>query len=264
MKPFLRTLFGHQLITAALVVSCLALAILLPGPAAGNDDPDLYLPLIPKRHILEPQPVTWVTILEENFEGAFPGPWTLMDLNPEPKEHLWGKRSCRVYAGSYSGWAVGGGADGESLGCGAAYPINVHSWMVYGPFSMADAIDGELSIRAWVNTEEDLDTLFVAASFDRVNYVGIEISGQSQGWTQVQLDLSNLPGGSAAGRPQVWVALAFLSDEITTTGEGVYVDNILLRKAIPDTLSTVQTIPQAPQLPASLSIRSAYRRMPSY
>ena len=34
---------------------------------------------------------------------------------------------------------MGGGADGGALACGSAYPDNVATRMIYGPFSLVDA-----------------------------------------------------------------------------------------------------------------------------
>lgn len=78
-------------------------------------------------------PPGWVTIASQNFEGTFPGAWAVFDDNgANYGEYYWGKRTCRPYAGSYSGWGVGGGAQGSALSCGSNYPHNAASWMVYG------------------------------------------------------------------------------------------------------------------------------------
>ena len=53
--------------------------------------------------------------------------------------YQWGRRDCQPSTGSYSAWAVGGGADGANLACDNAYPDNVQTTMIYGPFSLADA-----------------------------------------------------------------------------------------------------------------------------
>jgi hypothetical protein len=52
----------------------------------------------------------WVTLASEDFEGSFPGSWRVRDNDGTINgEYYWAKKSCRPYAGSYSGWAVGGG-----------------------------------------------------------------------------------------------------------------------------------------------------------
>ncbi|MEA3441561.1 MAG: hypothetical protein U9R58_14910, partial [Chloroflexota bacterium] len=65
--------------------------------------------------LLQPESLSadgWVTIMSEDFEGDFPGSWTVVDNNGGD-EYYWNKRNCRPYQGSNSGWAVGGGADGS-------------------------------------------------------------------------------------------------------------------------------------------------------
>jgi len=83
----------------------------------------------------------WVTIHSEDFEGAFPNAWWVFDGDGTTNgEYYWGKRSCRPYAGSYSGWGIGTGLNGASLGCGGYYPNSVQSWMRYGPFSLVPCL----------------------------------------------------------------------------------------------------------------------------
>lgn len=241
------------LILGATLLGLAALFIGIPMLTSAQNPVSLFLPLAPKRFpviLASPTPTAtvappptasptptstpapvWSTILQENFEGSFPGVWKLADTEPGFGEILWGKRSCRVYAGSYSGWAVGGGANGSPLSCGSLYPTYVNSWMIYGPFSMADAVDGDLTFKVWLNTEEGLDNLLYGASFNGIDYAGVSLSGQSNGWIERTLDLSTLPIGSAAGKAQVWIAFQFYSDGIITLNEGAYLDNIVLRKA---------------------------------
>jgi len=177
-------------------------------------------------------PPGWVTIASQNFEGAFPGDWLVWDDNGSNYgEYYWGKRTCRPYAGSYSGWGVGGGAQGSALSCGSTYPHNAASWMMYGPFSLVDAARAELQFKLWLYTEPENDYVFRGASVDGVNFYGFATSGNTQGWTDKSLDLANVPTlGNLLGRSQVWVALGFASNGSTAYAEGGYVDNIVLRQ----------------------------------
>jgi hypothetical protein len=106
--------------------------------------------------------------------------------------------------------------------------------MIYGPFSLADATDAELRFKAWVNTEEPAtmyDYLCRFASTDGNVFHGDCIYGNSSGWIDQVLDLSNVPDlGDLAGQSNVWVALWFRSDKAGSYSEGVYVDDIILRK----------------------------------
>jgi len=178
-------------------------------------------------------PAGWVTILEETFEGDFPGVWTVLDNQDGYGEYYWDKRDCRNYAGSYSGWAVGGGADGGALACGSNYPEYARSWMVYGPFSLTDATAGDLAFKLWLNSELDYDGVFYGASVDGNSFHGPLITGNSEGWIDRMLDLTDVPTlGNLMGQPQVWIAMVFLSDFSNNYPEGAYVDDIVLRKHV--------------------------------
>jgi hypothetical protein len=191
-------------------------------------------------------------LISATFEGEFPGPWALYDTTDPPTGYVWGKRSCRSFAGSNSAWAVGGGSNGAALACGANYPDNVDSWLDYGPFSTVGISAGQFSTKAWTNTEynavdnEPVDTLCRMASIDGANYSGWCLGGDSRktagnvnGWIDARvLDLSQVPevqdDGSIKwinmlGQPRVWVAIVFSSDSSITFDEGAYVDNTVLR-----------------------------------
>ena len=177
-------------------------------------------------------PPGWVTIASQDFEGTFPGDWLVWDDNgSNDGEYYWGRRTCRPYAGSHSGWGVGGGAHGSALSCGSTYPHNADGWMMYGPFSLVDAARAELQFKLWLYTEPESDYVFRGASVDGVNFYGFATSGNTQGWTDKSLDLADVPTlGNLLGRSQVWVALVFASNGSTAYAEGGYVDDIVLRQ----------------------------------
>jgi hypothetical protein len=176
----------------------------------------------------------WVTIVSEDFESSFPGTgWQVFDNDGATNgEYYWAKKNCKSYAGSYSGWAVGGGANGAALSCGANYPDDVSSWMVYGPFSLADATAADLKFKLWLNSESGYDGVMATASINGANFYGVPISGTtSGGWVDGLLNLGNVPTlGNLMGQSNVWVALIFVSDSSINYSEGAYVDNIVLRK----------------------------------
>ena len=183
------------------------------------------------RELLQPESVDasgWATIMSEGFEGAFPGFWTLYG-----DDYTWSKRDCRPSLGSYSGWGVGDGAQGSGLSCGDNYPDNASAWMIYGPFSLADATDAEMLYSFWTYTEEEFDYLFVGASTDGSHFSGYSWWGD-RSWTDDAFDLTDVYQlGDLTGEPEVWVGFWFKSDESFTYPEGVYVDNIELRKYVP-------------------------------
>ena len=178
-------------------------------------------------------PAGWQTSASQNFESAFPGEWRVWDDNETSYgEYHWGQRNCRPYpyAGSYSGWGVGGGADGAALACKSAYPHHADSWLYYGPFDLENAIGGELVFKLWLYTEPD-DYVFRGASIDGIHFYGYATSGNSQVWNDKVLDLANVPTlGNLLGKPQVWVALIFSSDDSVNYAEGGYVDDVVVRK----------------------------------
>jgi hypothetical protein len=66
-----------------------------------------------------------------------------------------------------------------------------------------------------------------------VFFNGLSTSGNSGGWVSERLDLANVPTlGNLLGRHQVWIAFIFESNDIATYPEGVYVDNMVLRKCL--------------------------------
>jgi hypothetical protein len=194
-----------------------------------------YLPTV--RKDLPSGPVTgWITIMAEDFEGSFPGVWQVVDYGSGAGEYYWGKRGCRPYTGSYSGWAVGGGANGAALSCGSNYPNDAESWMIYGPFSLADATAADLTFQLFLYSESGSnDYVFHGASINGHNFYGAPpASGDSGGWVQRTLDLTAVPTlGDLTGQSAVWIALVFGSDASVNYSEGAYVDDIVLRKYVP-------------------------------
>lgn len=203
--------------------SCTSRSYQLRAELGGTVQKFVYLPLIRKD---APPVTTWAVLVNETFEGSFPGVWDVSDNDGTANgEYFWAKRSCRANGGTYSGWGVGGGANGAALGCGSSYPNNADSWMVFGPFSLADAAAAELNFDLWLNTEFGIDEVCRLASTDGTNFDGTCTYGDSVGWITRTLNLS-----SYLGQSNVWIALNFYSDASDVLAEGGYVDNIVLRK----------------------------------
>jgi len=225
-----------------------------------------HLELTQRRPPVEPRPsgevelqgslAGWTNIVTEDFEGDFPGPWNVFDNAGGYGEYYWGQRDCRPHSGSYSGWAVGAGADGSSLLCGADYPHVAKSWMIYGPFDLSSASDAEVLFSYWNFSESDYDYLFWGASINGSNFYGVRTSGDSGGWNEVNFDLTDVYTlGDLTGQPEVWIAFVFTSDYTISKAEGAYVDDIVLHKvtgqpAPPTTTPT--TTPTPDGSPSSL------------
>jgi murein DD-endopeptidase MepM/ murein hydrolase activator NlpD len=185
-------------------------------------------------------PVGWQAVAVQDFEGTSLAPWIVWDDNGATGgEYTWAGQTCRPYAGSYSGWGVGGGAQGTALSCGSDYPHNANSWMIYGPFDLRAAIAGELKFELWLYTESYTDPLFYSASIDGTSFYGYIVTGNSQGWVDKTLGLSNIPTlGSLMGQSQVWVALVFSSNGSIAYPEGAYVDDVVVRRCFQEPCSS--------------------------
>ena len=181
----------------------------------------------------------WTTIMSDNFEGAFPGSWSVFDKDGGTNgEYYWDDDDYKPYAGSWSAWPANGGADGvdpESY----YYANDMDAWMVYGPFDLSDANDAHLQFWYWNQSEEHYDYFGWTASTNGTNFDGYEVSGDSVGWNWVDFDLTSVPwSGDLTGNHSVWIAFSFTSD-YSNVDDGPFVDNVLLEK---------NTLPPRPNL----------------
>ena len=219
------------------------------APVGGNAlTPHVYLPLVAQGESA-PTPGTWITVLGEGFE-ATPGPlWQFRDDNGASYgAYKWGRRACEPFTGSYSAWAVGGGANGETLACGSPYPDHVATTMIYGPFSLADAKKAQVRFKLRYDQVLSGDDFCWYASDGKVAG-GLCLNAQPSGWTTLGLDLGVLDTGTQAvsmlGKPQVWVAFRFTSNATGHTSPGPFVDEVVIRKCL-DTLCSPLS-PAAPR-----------------
>jgi M6 family metalloprotease-like protein len=176
---------------------------------------------------------SWTPIIRETFEGSFPGTrWRVGDNNNAVGgDYFWAKSDCISIEGDYAGWAVGGGADGATLPCGAEYPNSAESFMVYGPFSLVNATAAEVRASVFLNSEEDYDYFYVLASLDGSQFYGDKYSGEWNEWRAVRLDLSHVETlGNLLGQTNVWIGLVFQSDFSVGLMDGAFVDDLVLQK----------------------------------
>jgi len=189
-----------------------------------------YFPLI-----MRPAAPVVTTLMSETFEGTFPlpGTWSLYSFSgPATGEHLWGKRDCRKLNGSYAGMSYGGGAVGGGLSCMDPQPKNIVSWMVSPAYSLVGATAAELRYHLWQNSEFNYDFFYALASTDGTNFCGRKYSGNTQGWSEQVLDLTNVYGmGNLMGESAVQVAIVFISDFTDDGGiyyDGAFIDDLSL------------------------------------
>lgn len=185
---------------------------------------------------------TTAVVFQDGFEGAFPGTtWSLYDNGPVG----WGTSTYRVSEGVQSVWCVGGGVNPPPPG--GRYPAGLETWMVAGPFSLADASAAQVLFDLWLDSELKYDYVYWLVSLDDTDYTGVRTSGNTGGWQAVKFDLADIDDPVFIGQPQVYFALVFASDS-TTQAEGAYIDALRFEKTVAGPACTVAcdaTVPAA-------------------
>jgi hypothetical protein len=211
----------------------------------------------------------WTTITCETFEGTWPAAnWQTFDGDSPPStngEYCWNDVTFQAYQSNKSAWPAAGCANAITPGPGQNYPSNANSWMVYGPFSLADALDAEVRFQLWYSTESCCDGLFWGTSTDGQHFrfdgaasgSGTTISAPTNmGWNDVSVDLKSvydvLHSGNAPinllGQQQVWMAWAFISDG-STTKSGTFVDNVHIHKLVGTAATPTPSVTGTPPTP---------------
>ncbi|MGA9397200.1 MAG: M6 family metalloprotease domain-containing protein [Anaerolineaceae bacterium] len=235
------TITAGDMIALGGIGNSAAVTVFNPQPGGGVSDPRFYsiidlstivprafLPLIFKNY--KPGP-GFIVLMQQGFEETYlSDKWEMLENGAG--DYRWGRRGCRYASGSYSAWAVGGGADGGALICGSNYPNDADTSMTYGPFSTENGIlNGEVKFKMFLNSETGFDYLWVTAGIGGSTEYGYKVSGNSSGWIDGTLNLKNVDGlgHSVIGLPKVWIRFRFTSDYLTSVGEGAFIDNIILR-----------------------------------
>jgi hypothetical protein len=202
-------------------------------------------------------PGTWITVLQEGFEATPDLLWQFRDDNGTSfGVYQWGPRDCQPHpGGSFSAWAVGGGADGELLPCTSTYPDNVQTTMLYGPFSLADAKKAQLHFQLrYDQLSAGDDFCWYASDAENLSNAtvvgGLCLNAQPSGWTPLDLDLDALPTEtqdvSVLGKPQVWVAFRFTSHTTAQASPGPFVDDVFIRECLDTLCSPIAVAAPAP------------------
>ena len=174
------------------------------------------------------------TVFSDNFEGTFPGNWQLWRSSDSATTE-WGRVTCKSNGGSGSAWCAAGGLSPQSA-CGQ-YVGNMNTWMIYGPFSLADATEASAEFDAWYDTEvynqsvPEGDQLEWFISTDGTNFSGYYTSGNSNGWAHKVFNFKDVTSITAVGSANVWFAFVFKSDPYVQGG-GAYVDNLVIKKTV--------------------------------
>jgi len=209
-----------------------------PAPAAPVAPAKRTAPVISATAVVPdsgPRPLAVETILNEDFEGAFPGTRWQVWHDPQTFDTTWGTDSTYIrHGGAKSVWCAAGGTiayDPVTDYC----PDLLDSYMAFGPFSLADATAGQTTLWYWLDAIQDVDTARVLISLDAqlTQVGGYAATGNSGGWTEFTVDFSNVDTlGNILGQPQVWVIIEFYAgfDLLGVNREGLWVDDVLIQK----------------------------------
>lgn len=206
----------------------------------GGEDPDK----LPVRGADKAPTPGWATLVYETAEGNFPADhaWNVFDANPTSGLDYWDDVSCRSFAGSWSVWCADIGVDPDCT----SYDDDMVSWMIFGPFSLADAIDARVEFRVWSQTEAPdipFDSVFWGASANGTNFSGTRLASNTSGWMLETFDLTNVPMiGDLRGDPTVWFAFVFTSDSSVNSFEGTYLDEIVIEKLTASPLPDLEAL----------------------
>ena len=160
-------------------------SMLVAGEAAGQDQPlsvkeisltltsemraQLLLNSGPSDNIDGTTVGAWQTVFTENFDGGWPGSWTVFDQDSTNGIDTWAPITCGPppVSGSYSCWCAG---SGDMIPCGN-YDLYQDSWMVYGPFSLVNCNDAEVLFSYMNESESGYDIFAWLAATDGSSFM---------------------------------------------------------------------------------------------
>jgi hypothetical protein len=152
--------------------------------------------------------------------------WRIVDTDGSLNGvYMWNDENDLPYRGGWSAWPAGSALDGSQ-----SYAPNMRTWMIFGPFSLADAARATLTFQYWAQNELNYDWFGFFASPNGANFYGNWVTGSSNGWRPGVIDFANVPGyGSMLGDGSVWIGFYFHSDSNTQL-RGTFVDDIFVQK----------------------------------
>lgn len=156
------------------------------------------------------------TILDDDFEGAFPGSWS------RSGSPTWGTTTYYSRSATHSVFCAG-----SSITPPSNYAANMNAWMIYGPFDLSDATSAELNFYLRNQSELNTDYVWWMSSADGTSFSGQQHSGTLASFTLYTLDLA-----SRLGDGSVWIAFVFTSNA-TNQYQGAFIDDVVLTKEVP-------------------------------
>lgn len=177
-----------------------------------------------------------VTIERQDFEGtAFPPPgWIRFDdeahQNNQPDQFVWSRETCDVWSGQggqAAAWAVGDGALGGNLACGAPYPdtATIDSWLVYGPID-ARLYPGGLNVTLDYKLDEPRSMSFIVCAT-----IASAPGFACYASPQIQVDWSHFgpmrfPDAAGISDAEIWII--YRDRDPLGTNNGVFIDNVVI------------------------------------
>jgi M6 family metalloprotease-like protein len=177
-----------------------------------------------------------ITLFADDFEGGL-SRWALGSTSAASPT-AWGIVSCKTKDGNGAAWCAGGGTAAQPA-C-TQYAPTEGTFMVAGPFSLADASDGTWDFDLWTdiddggNPTDPTDAVYWMWSLDGAHYYGYGTSGATSGWEHVTVKLSDMAmdnGTPVLGQGKVYFAFVFISDAAAQK-EGAYIDNVVIKKIV--------------------------------
>ncbi len=155
--------------------------------------------------------VIGTTIFSEDFEGSWPGDWTVEDQEPENGKDYWGQSDDRAYSGDSSAYCA------EVSDISGQYYDNYMEAFMVKDVDLGGCDSVTFSYSYWLDCESYYDHLDVGYS-DGLWHTAKSYTGSSGGWVS-----DNIAVPSTATQ----VGFLFYSD-YSVTYEGAYIDDVVL------------------------------------
>ena len=135
------------------------------------------------------------------------------------------------------------------------YPANYNTYVIFGPFSLANMVGAQVNWSMWSHTEQLFDSVFWGASTtnnltDAAMKIGGSQWGEFDSWERYSMDLSDLhdflsgDSVSMVGLPTVYIFWRFRSNSNAIRHVGTFIDNVLLSKddGLQDVIATTMDV----------------------
>ncbi|MEF3693795.1 MAG: choice-of-anchor J domain-containing protein [Candidatus Cloacimonadota bacterium] len=175
-----------------------------------------------------------VNLLEEDFEGIFPGDRWQLAGTP-----TWDDRSDEYHSGGWAAWCAGSDMDPSE----GYYADNMDAKMSWGPFDLENINNANLSFWYKVNAENNYDTFKVGIyrlsgddewTWNELLSTSATPDGE---WAQANLDLSGY-----IGEGDLKLAFRFVTDGSVNNLIGAWIDDIVLSTDSAGPRSSVGTL----------------------